>query len=128
MPFVQKSVFLDGFRNILFFLDNPFCTFGQDVATLDCLFRSSYPQLHGIVTFIQILQGGLKYVLLSWRTFPLTYLHPPIHLCHPLEWFEKNEEKKLKAVQNAKMLKWPKCKNIKMVKTLKCENGQNTKM
>ena len=25
------------------------CSFGQNVATLDCLVRSSYPQLHGIV-------------------------------------------------------------------------------
>ena len=26
-----------------------FYTFGKNVATLDCLVRSSYPQLHGIV-------------------------------------------------------------------------------
>ena len=48
---------------------------------MDCLVRSSYPQLHGIVNLIQILQGGLEIVLLSWRTFPLTDLHSAEHLC-----------------------------------------------
>ena len=58
----------------------PFCTFGQYVATLDCLVRSSYPQLHGIVNLIQIVQGGLEIVLLSWRTFSLTEFHLAEHL------------------------------------------------
>ena len=33
---------------------------GQNVATLDCIVRSSYPQLHGIVNLIKIVQGGLE--------------------------------------------------------------------
>ena len=41
-----------------------FCTFVQNVATLDFLVRSSYPQLHGIVNLIQILKGGLEIVLI----------------------------------------------------------------
>ena len=57
------------------FPNKPFCTFGQNVATLECLVKSSYPQLHESANIIQILQGGLEIVLLSWRTFPLTYLH-----------------------------------------------------
>ena len=65
---------------ICYFSNKPFCTFGQIVATLDCPVRSSYPQLHGIVNLIQILQGGLEIVLLSWRTFLLTDLHSPVHL------------------------------------------------
>ena len=65
---------------ISYFQSRWFCTFGQNVATLDCLVRSSYPQLHGIVNLIQILQGGLEIVLLSWRTFPLTDLHWAEHL------------------------------------------------
>ena len=65
---------------ICYFSNKPLCTFGQIVATLDCPVRSSYPQLHGIVNLIQILQGGLEIVLLSWRTFPLTDLHSPVHL------------------------------------------------
>ena len=55
-------------------------TFGQIFATLDCLVRSSYPQLHIIVNLIHILQGGLEIVLLSWRIFPLTDLHSAEHL------------------------------------------------
>ena len=66
---------------ICYFSNKPFCTFGQIVATLDCPVRSSYPQLHGIVNLIQILQGGLEIVLLSWRTFLLTDLHSAVHLC-----------------------------------------------
>ena len=34
------------------FHNKPFCTFGQIVATLECLVRSSYLQLHGIVNLI----------------------------------------------------------------------------
>ena len=53
--------------------------------------RSSYPQLHGIVNLIQIIQGGLEIVLLSWRTFPLTDFHSAEHLCqcesHRIEIF-----------------------------------------
>ena len=63
------------------FQNKLFCTFGQNVATLKCLVRSSYPQLHGFVNLIPILQGGLEIVLLSWRTFPLTDLHSAEHLC-----------------------------------------------
>ena len=63
------------------FQNKPFSRFGHIVATLDCLVRSSYPQLHGIGNLIQILQGGLQIVLLSWRTFPLTDLHSAEHLC-----------------------------------------------
>ena len=74
--------FLIGFNsNLLFFQNKPFCTFGQNVATFDCHVRSSYPQLHGIVNLIRILQGGLEFVLLTWRTFPLTDLHSAEHLC-----------------------------------------------
>ena len=54
------------------FQNKHFCTLGQNVASLDCLVRSSYPQLHGVVNLTQILQGGLEIVLLSWWTFPLT--------------------------------------------------------
>ena len=43
---------------ICYFKNNPMCTFGQSVATLDCHVKSSYPQLHGIVNIIKILQGG----------------------------------------------------------------------
>ena len=53
------------------FQNKPFSTFGQNNATLDCLVRSSYPQLNGIVTLIQIVQGGIEIVLLSWRTFQI---------------------------------------------------------
>ena len=77
MPFVQKSVFFFWYRTI--------GTIGQNVATLDCLDGSSYPQLHGIGNLIQILQGGLEIMLLSWRTFPLTDLHSAEHLC-PMVW------------------------------------------
>ena len=42
------------YRNLLFFQNKSFSTFGQIVATSDCLVRSSYPQLHGIVNLIQI--------------------------------------------------------------------------
>ena len=80
MPFVQKSVFFFWKRNLFFAQNEPFCTFGQNVATLDCRDRSFYPQMHGIVNFIQILQGGLEIMLLSWRTFPLTDLHSAEHL------------------------------------------------
>ena len=66
------------------FQNKPFCTFGQNVATLDRLVRSQYPQLHGIANLIQILQGGLEILLLSWRTFILTDLHSPVHLCATL--------------------------------------------
>ena len=59
-----------------------FCIFGQHVATWDWLVRSSYPQLLGMVNLIQIQQVGSENVLLSWRTFPLTYLHSPVHLCN----------------------------------------------
>ena len=37
-------------------------------------------QLHGIVNLIQIRQGGLEIVQLSWRTFPWTDLHSAEHL------------------------------------------------
>ena len=47
------------------------CTFGQIVATLDCLVRSSYPQLHGIVTVIQILQGGFRDCALIMADIPI---------------------------------------------------------
>ena len=77
VPFVQKSVFFHWYRNLLF-TNNPLCTFRQNVATLYCLVRSSYPQLHGIVNLIKILQGGLEIVLLS---FPLTDLHSVVHMC-----------------------------------------------
>ena len=78
---------------ICYFHNRPFCTFRQNVATLECLVRSSYPQMHGIVNLIQILQGGLEIVLLSWRTLPLIDLHSAEHLCiHSLLWllFELN--------------------------------------
>ena len=80
---MSKDFFLIiGIRNCFFPLQNkPFCTFGQNVATLDCLVRSSYPQLHGIVNLLQFRQGGLDLVLLSWRTFPLTNFHSVEHLC-----------------------------------------------
>ena len=63
-----------------FFQNKPFCAFKQNVASLDCLVRSSCPQLHGIVNLIQILPGGLEIVLLWWRTLPLTDLHLAKHL------------------------------------------------
>ena len=66
---------------ICYFQNKPLCTFRQVVATLECLVRSSYPQLHGIVNLFQTLQGGLEIVLLSWRTFSLTDLHSAEHLC-----------------------------------------------
>ena len=66
----QKIIFFYWYSSLLF------RTFGQIVATLDCLVRSSYPQLHGIVNFIQILQGGLEIALLSWRTD----FHSAVHL------------------------------------------------
>ena len=76
----ENQLFFIG-MGICYFSNKPLCTFGQIVATLDCPVRSSYPQLHGIVNLIQILQGGLEIVLLSWRTFLLTDLHSPVHLC-----------------------------------------------
>ena len=48
---------------ICYFSNNPLRTLGQNVATLDCLVKSSYPQLHGIVNLIQILLGGLEIML-----------------------------------------------------------------
>ena len=80
----ENPFFLIGI-GICYFQNKPFCTFGQNVATLDCLVRLSYPQLHGIVNLNQILQEGLEIVLLSWRTFPLTDLHSAEHLC-PMVW------------------------------------------
>ena len=85
MPFVRKSVFFIG-MGICYFSNKPLCTFGQIVATLYCPVRSSYPQLHGIVNLIQILQGGLEIVLLSWRTFLLTDLHSAVHLWGKLQY------------------------------------------
>ena len=57
MPYVQKSVFFLFLQESAFFQNKPFCTFGKNVATLDCLVSSSYHQLYGIVNLIQILQG-----------------------------------------------------------------------
>ena len=85
----ENQLFFIG-MGICYFSNKPFCTFGQIVATLDCPVRSSYPQLHGIVNLIQILQGGLEIVLLSWRTFLLTDLHSAVHLCLSItkQWTE----------------------------------------
>ena len=76
----QNQLFFIG-MGICYFSNRPLGTFGHIVATLYCPVRSSYPQLHGIVNLIQILQGGLEIVLLSWRTFLLTDLHSAVHLC-----------------------------------------------
>ena len=81
MPYVQKSFFFLLVQESAIFQNKPYCTIGQNGATLDCLVISSYSQLNGIVNLIQILQGGLEIVLLSWRTFPLTDLHSAEHLC-----------------------------------------------
>ena len=83
MPYVRESFFSSSYIGIgiCYFQNKPFCTFGQNVATLDCLVRSSYPHLHGIVNLIQIIQRDLEIVLLSWRTFPMTDLHSAEHLC-----------------------------------------------
>ena len=75
MPFVHLYLFYFFVQESAIFLNKPFCTFRQNVATLDCLVRSSYPQLHGIVNLTQTLQGDLEIVLLSWQTFPLTDFH-----------------------------------------------------
>ena len=77
---MSKNLFFYWYWNLLFFQNKPFCTFVQNVVTLDCLGISSYPQLYGIVNPIQIIQGGLEIVLLSWRTLPLTDLHSAEHL------------------------------------------------
>ena len=63
MPYVRKKNFFLIGIGICYFQNKPFCTFQQNVATLDCLVRSSYPQLHGIVNLVQILQRGLESVL-----------------------------------------------------------------
>ena len=78
----KNLFFLIGIGICFFFLNKLFCTFGQNFATLECLVRSSYPQLHAIVNLIQILQGGLEIVLLSWRTLPLTDLQSAERLCY----------------------------------------------
>ena len=52
------------------FQNKPICTFGQNAATLDCLVGSSYPQLHGIVNLIQILQGGCGDCALTMADIP----------------------------------------------------------
>ena len=113
MPFSLISLFFIGI-GICYFSNKPLCTFGQIVATLDCLVRSSYPQLHGIINLIQILQGGLEIVLLSWWTFPLTDLHSAVHLCgwrkrhcpwKRKRWFLGMEN--LEGSQGHKISSWP---------------------
>ena len=93
MPYVQKSVFLLVQESAIF-QNKPFCTFGQNVGTLECLVRSSYPQLHGIINLIQILQGGLEIVLLSCQTFTLTDLHSAEYLCS-VYMVQYNKNKKI---------------------------------
>ena len=56
----------------------------------------SYPKLHGIVNLIQILQGGLEIMFLSWRTLPLTDLHSPVHLCISFDVFGPLKRPKVK--------------------------------
>ena len=78
MPVVQKSFF---FYWLWIFFNKPFCTFVQNVAIWYWLGRSSYPQLHWIVSLIPFPEGGLENILWSWQTFPLTDLHTSEHLC-----------------------------------------------
>ena len=66
---------------IIFFFTNKCIKRMTILRLIFIIYISYYPQLHGIVNLIQIQQGGLEIVLLSWRTFPLTDLHSAEHLC-----------------------------------------------
>ena len=66
--------------------NKPFCTFGQIKAPWSSLVGQTYLQLHWIISLIPVLQGGLENVPWSWRTFPLTDLHTPIHLWNYSYW------------------------------------------